>query len=434
MKRNNLIKQHKYIFIFLLIFVSYIPYLIHFYPGIIISDTYSQMKQAIGLQSLSNHHPVFQTFLWKIFINIGKIFHNDNLAVLLNSFLQMCAIAGVCTYAKYNLDKIKIKNNLLILFYAFYPVFALFAIYTTKDTLFSVSILFYIVELSRLINNPSEYLSKRKNIGLLFISMIFTFLYKNNGIYIITVTQIFLLIFFRKQYLKRLSLIFIAIMVLFIIWNNVILTLLNVKPTEEVERLGIFINQINYIVYNQDVSKTTLQKISNFIDINPLQQKYNKTKIDGIKKYFHEDYFKCHKLEFLKLNVNLFIRYPKESIKAFWNKNKRLIIPNENVLIGNYRKLSNINHKLISKIIKLLIIPIIILFSPAINLYLLIILFLYALLKKRKNIIVLIPIIVVWVAALVAPASLYRYILPSVFCLPYIFYFMNLNRKKCNYE
>ncbi len=441
MKIINLIKKHKYLFIFLLILICYIPYLLHFFPGIVISDTYSQMKQAMGLKPIDNHHPVFQTFTWWIFISIAKIFNNDNIAVLLNSLLQMISLAMIFTYSIYILDKKQIKNKFLPIFYCIYPIYGFFSIYTTKDTMFGVAILFYIIELTKLLSNSKKNLNNKKDIILLLISMLLVILYKNNGIYIVLITQLIILLYFKKEYFKKLGIILLSVICFYLLWTNVVFSIFNIRQTEKVESLGVFVTQINYIVHNHqdNLPKDIKKEINNFIDYKTLEKVYTPTNINVVKKKFKENYYNKHKVEFFKLSFELFLKYPKESIKSFWLKNNRLLIPSKNTLVVNYKdKDSNapltLDNKFKNSILDKLYYYIILkpkngifvifsfIISPAINLYSLIILFIYYLIKRKKELLLTIPLLVLWFSSLVAPDTLYRYILPSVFIVPYLYY------------
>lgn len=438
-KLLNSAKRHKYIIIFIILSISFVQYFMHYYPGIIISDTYSQIKQALGLRSIDNHHPVFQTLIWYIFIHIGKIFKNDNIIVAANSIFQIICTSAVFTYSIYYLDKNKIKNKLLILFYAIYPVYGIFSIYTTKDVMFSICISFYIIELSKLIKNPNKILKNKKNIFLFLLSNILVILYKNNGIYIIIITNLFLMIYIKK-YIKKIVSIFIILLFFYILLNNIIFGIFNIKPTQEVEKLGVPLEQINYLVYTKydRLDKNILDKINKYISVEDLRNIYNEEKIDPIKKYFNEEYYKNNKLEFFKLSFQLFRDYPQETIYSFYIKNRVFFVPNRIKPISIYIKPNipiNVN---MSPIIYNPIIDFIehnvlkyskasiisrMLISPAINFYAIIILFIYALIRKKEWILI-VPILVVWLTTFVAPGSVYRYVFSSIVCLPYLLFYI----------
>lgn len=95
-ERYKWLKNEKFITIMtiILIFVAWIPFFLRFYPGIVTSDSYSQIEQTIGLIGLSDHHPITHTAIIGIFINIGlKLTNNINVGIALYSIFSMIAMA-----------------------------------------------------------------------------------------------------------------------------------------------------------------------------------------------------------------------------------------------------------------------------------------------------------------------------------------------------
>ena len=63
-----------------IIFISWIPYFIIYYPGIISPDSYSQIQQVFGDLALNDHHPILHTAIIGFFVRIGvMIFKNINI-------------------------------------------------------------------------------------------------------------------------------------------------------------------------------------------------------------------------------------------------------------------------------------------------------------------------------------------------------------------
>ena len=86
--RYKWLKNEKFITVMniIVIFVAWIPFFLRFYPGIVTSDSYSQIEQTIGLIGLSDHHPITHTAIIGIFINIGlKLTNNINVGIALYS-------------------------------------------------------------------------------------------------------------------------------------------------------------------------------------------------------------------------------------------------------------------------------------------------------------------------------------------------------------
>lgn len=95
-ERYKWLKNEKFITIMtiILIFVAWIPFFLRFYPGIVTSDSYSQIEQTIGLIDLNDHHPITHTAIIGIFINIGlKLTNNINVGIALYSIFSMIAMA-----------------------------------------------------------------------------------------------------------------------------------------------------------------------------------------------------------------------------------------------------------------------------------------------------------------------------------------------------
>ena len=75
----KLLKNEKFLVIatIVLIFLAYLPFFLRYYPGIVTSDSYSQIEQMIGILEPEDHHPITHTAIIGIFANIGlKMFNN----------------------------------------------------------------------------------------------------------------------------------------------------------------------------------------------------------------------------------------------------------------------------------------------------------------------------------------------------------------------
>lgn len=442
MKVVNFVKKYKYTSIFLIIVACYIPFLINYYPGIVCKDSLSQIKQAMGISGLNNHHPILQIFIWKIFVKIGNLFNSDYLIVFLNSIFQILSVAGVFTYSKFFLDKNDIKSRFLPIFYCLYPTYALYSIYTSKDLMFSVVILLFTIQLAKIIISPSVIDSKKDNL-MIITSAILVTLYKNNGIFIVLSSLIAVLVIYKK-YFKQLLKIFFIIITFFIFWNQIFFKLMHIDQTEQVESLGLPLIQMSYLVkFNYDnMTNKEINEIDNYVDVSILQENYHYKTIDNYKRDFNVNYYNSNKLQFFKLWFKLVLKYPKECLNATSEKMRLYFKPylgfpmtinnndsniinikNVNIYENNYMNIS-LNHIyksspywVINKIKQIL-------FSAAYNLYMLIIITIYVVLKRNKGFILLIPSIMIWLTTIAAPNTIYRYVYPSFFCFPFICYFI----------
>ena len=125
----------------LFIFLSYLPFFLRYYPGIVTSDSYSQIEQTIGILPLKDHHPITHTAIIGIFVNLGlKLSGNINTGIALYSIFSMLTMATFAAFVLKYLRKKKVPafvQLITLLFYMFYPVNGMYSITMWKDILFS---------------------------------------------------------------------------------------------------------------------------------------------------------------------------------------------------------------------------------------------------------------------------------------------------------
>ena len=95
-KNRIILKNDKanFIIVFLLIALSWMPFLLKCYPGIITPDSNWQMQQALGLTELSNHHSIFHTGIISIALNIGNgIFNSLEAGLCIYSIISILVMA-----------------------------------------------------------------------------------------------------------------------------------------------------------------------------------------------------------------------------------------------------------------------------------------------------------------------------------------------------
>lgn len=145
----------------LLIFLSYLPFFLRYYPGIVTSDSYSQIEQTIGILPLKDHHPITHTAIIGIFVNLGlKLSGNINTGIALYSIFSMLTMATFAAFVLKYLRKKKVPafvQLITLLFYMFYPVNGMYSITMWKDILFSGIMPLFIIQNIELIFNTDEF-------------------------------------------------------------------------------------------------------------------------------------------------------------------------------------------------------------------------------------------------------------------------------------
>lgn len=453
-KINRVLSNSKIQFILcvLLIIVSWIPYFLKYYPGIVTPDSYTQIGMAIGNRPLSNHHPIMHTGIVALFVNIGlRIFKNINLGIALYSIASMLimAILGSCVL-KYLKNKgiSKIIRTLILLYYMLYPINAIYSITMWKDIFFSGIIPIFIILCRELIFNTEEFLNKKRNVIVYVIVALLTILLKHNGLYAIILTVPFILIVLKKYWKKTVPL-FFSIIILYLLSNTLIYDVLKVKKGSIAEMLSIPTQQIARVekYHREELDDSTTQTINKFFTVENIGDNYNPILSDDVKGKLNTEYFDDNKIEFVKLWAKLLIKYPKDYVESFISNSygyyyveaKYWVVsrvtmddPNNPMGIEQQSKISNKFLDYVDSTIDNRDIPLISMcFSVGAAFWGIVVCLAYKIYKKEyKNILIYLPIFVLWLTMIASPVFCeFRYAYPMFTTLP-LYIALNFKEKE----
>ena len=427
----------------ILIFLLWLPYFLRLFPGNITPDSMLQIIQSLGLTNITNHHPVFHTSLIVIPMNIGKILGNYNIGVAIYSVLQMLVMSAIFSYTIFYMSKKGINIVIRIaalLFYALYPVHALYSMTMWKDILFGGMMLLFTINLTEISLNEDEFFKSKKNIILLTINMILVFLFRNNGIYVLMLMLPFIIILMKKYY-KHVLISFGTVILLYIVFNGPIFKILNIQKGSTREALSIPLQQFARVTRDHKDTLTQEEKSSiyNFLPSEHLEEDYYEKISDRVKNNFNDEYFKNNKVEFVKLWISLGIKYPRTYIESFlcnsygywypealhWVVSKE-IYESENETEKNLelKQTPIIKSKKIDKLTESPInrqIPLVwMIYSIGFNFWIFVVMLGYNVYKKEyKLCLIYLPVLFLWLTCLASPVYCeFRYIYSLFTCLP----------------
>lgn len=425
------------------IFFAWMPYFFNYYPGVISPDSMSQICQSLGIIDVTNHHPVFHTFFISIAMNMGKLLENYNIGVAIYSLVQMLVASGIFSFAIYYMSKRGVDYRfriLAVLFYAFYPVNALYNITMWKDIPFAVAMLVFTIMMTEIAINKECFMKSRVKNVLLAISMLLVVLFRNNGFYVILLTIPCLFIFAMKHY-KKLIVISGIVLITYFIWKGPVFSLLNIKPGSSREALSIPLQQFARITKNHSETLTEDEKwrIYKYLPTDNLAELYTPKISDPVKNYFSNEGFEEDKMGLIKLYTKLAIKYPKATIESFLCNNFGYWYPEAIHWVVGREVMETTAEK--EKELDLKNTPIIeleglekfdslldrrdlplnsMLYSIGFVFWIILIMIMYAMYKKKYNLIIIyIPIVILWLTTNASPVyGEYRYIYGMFTCLP----------------
>ncbi len=320
----NFIRSHTALCAFLCCLICWLPYYLYQYPGIMTPDSINQLEQILGVIPWSNHHPWVHTLIFGLFYHIGyALTGNMVIAVSVYTFFQMCLLAASAAYFISTLRSHKIRPFVLLLitaFYALIPYHAVFSVTVWKDIPFAAAVLFFSCAILRL---SVQNQICAKNLLTLAISSVMICLFRSNGWYAFLLALPFLLFGFRHKAKAVYPPLFTALL-LAIIVKYPVMSAFDVQQPDFIESVCIPMQQITAVICNDRyLSVEELALIEEVVDLTYIHDLYNPTFADNIKELVragNQDYLVSHKTEFLKLWIDLGLRYPGDYLTAYVNQ------------------------------------------------------------------------------------------------------------------
>lgn len=464
--------DHPFLISFIFLVMIYLPHVIAFYPGIFMGDTPDLIAQGFNLPEytstylnlldeavrLNQHHPVAHTVLLHVFLVIGhSVFHSWNFGLFMYSLFQTLLLTcgfSICI-AKLTAWGVNRKMRIAVLLYfAFSPRIQNYLMLVTKDPIYTVFLLFFLLSFFTLLKNDekNEQISSRENLknNIVFLSSILgMILFRNDSKYILLLVfgSIFIAV---KKYRKKCAIIILAILIFTSLYAG-ILSAMKISPGSRREILSIpFQQTARYLrdVPDYEITDEERAAIDAILDYESIKQEYNPDRSDVVKATFNESATTKELLEYFKAWFQMFLKHPGIYIQATMNNVYDYFYPGGLVSYRYSEKQSmkimetmneyyseadfdfhynNKTHSLRSMIEMIEIIFYLPIFSvfiiPATYTWSVFILF-AADMKQRKNAetIILLPILFTILMCIAGPCNgwYFRYIFPIAGCLPFL--------------
>ena len=443
--------KHPNICIITIILIAWLPVIITSFPGVWCYDGVDQAMQLFGQYqdrhidiinpdvTINNHHPVLSTLLIGLFINIGKIIGNMDIGIYLYVLMQVALMLYTIMYSFKIMKKMKMPNIVKLvslIFYAICPLICVFLTNILKDVLFSIFVFYYVLLLMEMIMD-SEVLKKKSYIVKIIIVLFLVMMFRNNGIYNIMLSYPFLFIFLKK-YRKQLIIGLAIPVIVYIGLNKIVYPILEITPGSIKEALSIpFQQTARTLNENMYYEQKDLDIINKVLDVEKIAKDYDPNISDPVKDTFNKKYEKEDLINYFKVWLKYFFRYPNIYIEATLNNTYAYLYPDKANMVGYFQQPKNydqldiinikhsedlqsfrdINEEFARIIMKMPFIGTLI--SAGFYNWILLILILYVALSKNKKIIV--PYIALFSLVLVCFAAPYfaiRYVLSIVYSLP----------------
>lgn len=440
---------------FVTIFLVVLVYIIAFYPIVLSPDPSFQIKMYYNEHTkyidwviqrdpnvfMTAHHPIFQTYMIGLCIDIGRFLINDNFGLFLYTLIQSLIYSGVLAYTIKYMHKsgVKARSRLVVLLmYLVVPMYLIYSVSAVKDTLYTAFIILFILFVFDVLKKKrNEDLSYSYLIKLYFV-MLFASLFRHNGVYVILLTMIPLMFYSKKNFIKLLSC-FLAFFISIYAFDNILVPSLGISDGSKREMLSVPFQQTARLVKEHPnfYSEEDVNAIDKILNYSTLAERYNPKLADPVKNEYNKYTTDEDLSEYFKVWFKGLKKYPDVYIDATLNNTFGFFYPDEhnwyiytkyttrvnenNLLDYHYNKLSFLRGFLDGYANFFPYIPIIGAISNiALNTWFVLILVVYVInSKNKKYLISLLPLIGTLIFCFIGPANTYfRYTMPYIFALP----------------
>ena len=303
------------------------------YPGSVTSDAWWQIEQTYS-GNYSVHHPFWHTMCIKLCMTLGYgLFRDVNAAAATYNAVQSLCSAASFAYAVTTLYQRRVSKGWICVVFAMFACLPHHITYSStmwKDVPFGLTMLVLVVAMFRIIRRVGR--KQLLNYIMFFVGGIGASVFRTNGWYALAAAFLMLLLFFGKR-CKELLLPWLAVLVIGWIMIGPAMTWLNVARNNFLEGLSVPMQQVaRVIVEDCELTAEETGMLEKILDLDRVSEVYWAQCCDPIKEIIRDEdpkrleYLMAHQEDYLKLWVQLGMKYPQvyleawvEETKGYWN-------------------------------------------------------------------------------------------------------------------
>ena len=322
-------KSSLFFIYFLILFAGSLPYLYIYYPGLNIFDTHDQILQFFGYPSyigdgqyLSDHHPVLLTVIYGLFIRFGLFLGSANLGQLLYSIVSLVLLSAVLSWTFLSFTTLGLSWKIPLftsIFWALWPVPALYAFNMCKDVTVAPFLLLYAHQMLHIWQTDGKWIKNTRNCLFLFLVLLIMMMMRKSAFYAILLAGLCLLISY-KSCRKKMLIVYGSALLSFIFYSSLLLPALHVLPGESREMLSVpFQMTARYLnTYPEDVTPEEKEALSQVLDMESISS-YDPRLSDPIKDSSKDTLSFSTFRSYIKAWFSMGIRHPGVYLDAFLN-------------------------------------------------------------------------------------------------------------------
>lgn len=372
-------------------------------------------------------------------VALGENLVDRNFGIFLYLLLQAIAGSMLFAYSICKMNELGVRKRycvLTMIFFAFTPLFGLYAQWLQKDMLYSEAVLLFVILMVDILHKKVFDI---KTMCLLLAVGMLACLLRNNGIYIIVPSYICLAVCLKKKHRVGMVAGTMATLVLYMLITSVFYPSLGITSGSVREALSIPMQQSARYVrdYGDELTEEEREALQGFCySYEDFPAVYDPTCADPVKDIVNIEIYEPFK--YFKAWLKMGLKHPDVYFDAFMNMNYGYLAPNEQnvepdlsvsydqqlIDMGFSRVQGDVPIQIFSAIVYINVAFPFLRYLTMSGLYTWIVIVCFALLvkyKRKEAVFLLVPEIMTILVCLASPlCNGLRYELPVVFVTPLI--------------
>lgn len=172
--------------VMLVLILCWMPVFLATYPGFFVYDAQDEVNEVLT-RSFTSHHPLLHVLLLGGSVAaVHKVTGSYNLGIACYMAMQMAVAAFCFAYMMNFLKRHHVRRGFrmaVLGFLAFFPVFPMYVLCSSKDTLFTLALLLLLIHLYELLSDPSGFWRTWKKPAGFVLCGFFMMSLRHNGVY-----------------------------------------------------------------------------------------------------------------------------------------------------------------------------------------------------------------------------------------------------------
>lgn len=316
-------KRRGFLFVLLLLLVSWLPYLLSFAPGSVLDDSLASITPWTNGTPLTNHHPVVYSLLVGGFVSLSKILPLSlNAAVFCYALVQSVCLAGTLAAMFCRLQRAGARRCVLaagVAYAMIVPYFPAYAMILWKDPLYSCALLWLSMLLFDAVRKEGVLPGRTWQVKW-FLALLCTAFLRNNGAFCLLFMAAALLLSGQRKRFFYTACMTVIVALLFFTAQHTVYPLCHIADTEYTEKIGIPLQQLAATVaYQGKMGEEEREFLFKIMPEREWKERYAPCLADKIKwtDGANMEYISQNKRSFWKVWGNLLLKNPAIYLRAY---------------------------------------------------------------------------------------------------------------------